>query len=80
MKFLAWLALIGLVAAALYKIMSVARINIIRSGTLHQFDDSVPEVMVSCAHCGVYIPASEALHQDGLDFCSQEHLKEYRAG
>jgi uncharacterized protein len=31
------------------------------------------ETMVSCDHCGVYIPASEAISQAGHTFCSDEH-------
>ncbi len=29
--------------------------------------------MVKCAHCGIHIPKDEALHKDGLDYCSPEH-------
>ena len=29
--------------------------------------------MVKCAHCGIHIPASEALEQDGKHYCSPEH-------
>lgn len=31
------------------------------------------EAMVSCAHCGVYLPASEALAQGDKQFCSAQH-------
>jgi uncharacterized protein len=31
------------------------------------------ETMVSCVHCGVYIPASEAISHSGRIFCSDEH-------
>jgi uncharacterized protein len=31
------------------------------------------ETMVSCAHCGMYIPASEAISQSGRSYCSDEH-------
>jgi len=32
------------------------------------------EAMVQCAHCGVHLHASEALHNPaGLAFCSNEH-------
>ncbi|MFC3109092.1 PP0621 family protein [Undibacterium arcticum] len=31
------------------------------------------EAMVICAHCGIYIPASEAISQSGRIFCSDEH-------
>lgn len=31
------------------------------------------ETMLSCAHCGVFFPASEAVQRGGRDFCSQAH-------
>ncbi len=34
--------------------------------------------MVRCAHCGLHIPQGEALQRDGLHFCSQGHLDQYR--
>ncbi len=41
---------------------------------------SVPvENMVACAHCQIYLPASEAVHlttpQSELFFCSEAHLR-----
>lgn len=33
------------------------------------------ELMVSCAHCGVHFPASEAVDDGkGRSFCTNEHL------
>lgn len=31
------------------------------------------EVMLQCAHCGVYYPASETVRANGRDFCSAAH-------
>lgn len=31
------------------------------------------EVMLQCAHCGVYYPATETVRADGRDFCSAAH-------
>lgn len=33
------------------------------------------ENMVQCAHCGVYLPASEAIAQQGRQWCSEEHAR-----
>lgn len=33
------------------------------------------EDMVQCAHCGVYLPASEAITQQGRQWCSQDHAR-----
>jgi len=29
--------------------------------------------MVRCAHCGIHLPRSEAVLQNGLTWCSTEH-------
>lgn len=33
------------------------------------------EVMVSCEHCGLHIPASESLQVGGRYYCSEEHRR-----
>ena len=33
------------------------------------------ESMTSCAHCGVYFPASEAVRADGLEYCCPAHVR-----
>ncbi len=30
---------------------------------------------VRCHHCGVYVPASEALHAGKYDYCCEEHRR-----
>lgn len=38
------------------------------------------ESMVRCAHCGVYVPASESVvTQAGIVFCSEEHRLRHAA-
>lgn len=36
---------------------------------------SKSEEMVRCANCGVYMPRSEAIKQDGQFWCSPEHVQ-----
>lgn len=31
------------------------------------------ETMLSCAHCGVFFPASDAVQRGGRDYCSSAH-------
>jgi uncharacterized protein len=31
------------------------------------------EGMVACAHCGLHVPASEALQRDGQSYCGTAH-------
>lgn len=33
------------------------------------------EVMVSCAHCGLHVPASESIESGGRYYCSEEHRR-----
>jgi len=33
------------------------------------------EAMVQCAHCGVHLPAADALKSHGKTWCSQEHAR-----
>ena len=34
-----------------------------------------PELRVACKHCGVNLPTSEALQEDGHFYCSEEHRR-----
>jgi len=34
---------------------------------------SSEEFMEKCAHCGVYVPASQALHNGSRSYCSAAH-------
>ncbi|WP_409520000.1 PP0621 family protein [Pulveribacter sp.] len=36
----------------------------------------LPEPMVRCARCGVHLPRSQALQQDGRSYCSPAHQRE----
>lgn len=36
------------------------------------------EKMVSCVHCGIHVPLSEAVQaEDGMFFCSAEHQRQH---
>jgi uncharacterized protein len=34
--------------------------------------------MVRCEHCGLHVPASEAVRSENKFFCSNSHLEDYR--
>ena len=68
MKLLAWLLLIILVIWALHSKKSGVTEKMAETRHL-----DAPEQMVKCVHCGVYLPASEAITQSGEIFCSEEH-------
>ncbi|MBE0625659.1 MAG: hypothetical protein IH606_12695 [Burkholderiales bacterium] len=36
---------------------------------------AAPEQMVNCAHCGVYLPQSEAIREGDRFYCCNEHRR-----
>jgi uncharacterized protein len=41
--------------------------------------DGATETMVKCAHCGIYLPQSEAIHgPDAITFCNEDHRALHR--
>lgn len=37
------------------------------------------EPIVPCAHCGLFVPASDVVRDDGFDYCSAAHRDAARA-
>ncbi|MDP3842421.1 MAG: PP0621 family protein [Oxalobacteraceae bacterium] len=72
MRFLAWLVL-GLLVV--WAIRSKIKASAIRTENAEVPRLDEPELMVQCIHCGVHFPASEALSQAGMLFCSEEHRR-----
>jgi uncharacterized protein len=35
--------------------------------------ETIPEAFVTCAHCGVNVPGSEAVTFEGRNYCCEEH-------
>jgi uncharacterized protein len=46
-----------------------------RSGKAGDAPAAAPEQMVSCGHCGVYLPQSEAVREGDRYFCCNEHRR-----
>ncbi len=40
---------------------------------------ALPQAMIACDQCGLYIPRAEALAQDGKHYCSTQHAEQNRA-
>jgi len=40
---------------------------------------AAPEMMVICAHCGVHLPQSDSIVENGLNFCSEAHRQAAKA-
>lgn len=79
MKLLFWAALIALVVFAVRKkAAGAARRGRERDEAARAARTAAAgaEAMLQCRHCGVHIPASEALvNARGESFCSDEHLR-----
>lgn len=78
MKLLVWIGLIALVVAALRaQIRNAVQPRPGQPQKEPMQQEPVAEPMVSCAHCGVHFPVSEAVPGEGVMFCSDEHRRLY---
>lgn len=68
MKYLLVVLVVGLVLAWLMRRSRVDS-KVDRSSTTR------PAEMVRCAHCGVHLPAQDALTERDLVFCSEVHKR-----
>lgn len=72
-----WLLVFILVIAAIVsKLKRSGRFIIMKSheGTHFQRDKNTEvEHMISCDHCGIYVPDSEAVRRREKVFCSKDH-------
>lgn len=67
MKYLLWLALIAVIWWVWSKRKRVADVP------PPQAASPAAESMVNCAHCGVYLPESDSIAEDGLAYCCEAH-------
>ena len=80
-KMIAWILVIILVVAAIIvrlkrssHFIFVKRQHLgFRKNHSRQNKTDDGETMVRCEHCGIYIPASEAVRHGGKAYCSKEH-------
>jgi uncharacterized protein len=66
MKYLLLLLIVGVVLWV-WRVRSSGRVA--SRGAAKQ----APEGMLACAHCGLHLPASEALLGEGAAYCSDAH-------
>lgn len=46
-----------------------------RKDTARPAAEGVPEKMVNCGHCGLYLPQSEAVREGDSYYCCAEHRR-----
>ncbi|HEY5798737.1 MAG TPA: PP0621 family protein [Burkholderiaceae bacterium] len=82
MKLVFWLVLIAIVVMALRSKARAAVRNAQAQAEAQQRPaprHAEALTMVSCAQCGLYVPAPEAIQADGIDFCCEQHRRQYGA-
>ncbi|HWT71253.1 MAG TPA: PP0621 family protein [Oxalicibacterium sp.] len=73
MKLLLWAALI---ACAIWILRKKATLRADAGASHPRRAVAAPETMLTCAHCGVHFPASEAaVDASGAVFCGDEHRR-----
>ncbi len=92
-KLLSWVALIAL-AWLVIRLIAISQRRRERSGDASASGAASPtrgaasdssgraidgEPIVPCAHCGLFVPASDAVRDDGLVYCSPAHRDAARA-
>jgi uncharacterized protein len=91
-RLLFWIALVILVVAAIRSKLRAAMTRAQQGPAVNPASGPAPtpaggakawsrvedqsETMLSCAHCGIYFPASEAVRADGRDYCGTAHARE----
>ena len=73
-RILFWLALAFLVLMALRSKLRGMRMPPPQAKPQQPRELPDAEVMLCCAHCGMYYPASESVKADGRDYCSPAHV------
>jgi len=85
-KLLSWVVLIAL-AWLVIRLFAISQRRRERSGGASDTGDAASrraagapagrgiesEPIVPCAHCGLFVPASDAVRDDGFDYCSPAH-------
>ncbi|MFZ5555334.1 MAG: PP0621 family protein [Pseudomonadota bacterium] len=66
------LILLGVVILVVYWVLRGYRRSLDRAGSE---EPRTLENMVRCAHCGLHVPRSESVEQDGRFFCSEDHRR-----
>ena len=75
-RLLFWLALAVLIVMAVRSKLREAGPKAPRAGARPARPEAQSEKMTSCAHCGLYFPASEAVSADGRDYCCPAHVRQ----
>ena len=80
-KLLFWVALIALVYLAYQLfVISQRRREAAARAARHAGAQRPEERMVRCAHCGVFLPSSDALIEGDRAWCDRAHREAGRAG
>lgn len=71
-KFVFW-AIVFAIGFGLFKFAKVLERKSAARRALQPDPDAPRELVLSCSHCGVHVPASEAIMSAGQPYCCIEH-------
>ncbi len=71
-KLVFWIALIAIIWGVARFITLMQRKN---EAAARSRPEPQRELIIRCAHCGVYVPSSEAVHGGNRIYCSEEHRR-----
>lgn len=71
-KYLFWVIIFA-VGFGLFKFAKVLERKTAARRASRPDPDAARELVLSCAHCGVHVPASEAIISNGAPYCCTEH-------
>ncbi|TCS36893.1 uncharacterized protein EDC30_105113 [Paucimonas lemoignei] len=81
MKLLIWMVIVILVVAWIMRSKQQASQGAGQMESRSPGHQGKPEGMLPCSHCGLYIPASEAVrHASGAVYCCDEHRRQAGPG
>lgn len=74
---LLWLLLFAWLAWRIYKRWQEQRLRLPKTKKPNTKASSESESMVRCRQCQIFFPASQAIHAQGEQFCSEAHRKQF---
>lgn len=73
-KVLFWIVVIA-IGFGVYRLMQIMERKSARDREQRPDPEAARELVMRCDHCGVHVPASEAITDRGRVFCSEAHRR-----
>lgn len=78
-SFVKWIGMLKLLLFGLlaWAFVLVLRSKLAKTSSPDQHASPAEEQVVPCAHCGIHVPASQAIKHHEHTFCCQQHLDDH---